>query len=131
MGVREYIRFNDPRSFPFEIHPALSDYFLTLSQRLTDSPPSRRVSGIVGLYPHRNRARQIETVSFITFTTARTAYSALKDVEEVFADFYLQSGILPYINPVPNAHFRHPELMPSRIRSAFMKQGAYIYGIEE
>lgn len=131
MRIREYVRYRNREDYPMESYPAISDFFYTLSMRVGEVAPSRRVLGIVGLYPFRRSARPIDTISFVTFSTTRTTYAALKDVEDIFADFYLQSGILPYINPLPQVYFKEPELLPGKVKSILHKQGAYIYGVEE
>lgn len=131
MSLLQHLKYHSREEFPMEAYPALSDHMYSLASRLQDSQPVRGVVGIVGLYPARPVKRPPTSASFFTFTTSRTAYAALRDVEDIFADFYLRSGILPHISPLPKRYFDEPTALSQSLLTTFAKQGALLYGAEE
>jgi len=131
MSLIQYLKYSDRTQFPTESHPAISDYFHTLGNHLYQQNRSKSLVGIVGIYPRKEPRCHIESLSFFAFSGSRTAYAALRDVEDVFADFYLQTGVLPYINPLSQRFFEKPKELSQSLLNVFARNGALVYGPQE
>jgi hypothetical protein len=131
MSLSQYLKYSDRTQFPTESHPATSDYFHSLGNQFIQRKRSKSLVGIVGIYPRKEPRHAIESLSFFAFSGSRTAYAALRDVEDVFADFYLRTGVLPYINPLSKRFFEKPKELSQSLLNVFMRNGALVYGPQE
>ncbi len=129
MSFHDYIRYSNKSQFPSDCFPILTDHLLTIASWIQDS--SDRPLGVVALYPERPAAKLPKSMQFFTFSRKRTVYSALKQVEDAFAEFYLRTDVLPFVNTAPSVYFRSPQKLPSRLVNRFRKAGALLYAIEE
>lgn len=112
MRLQQLVKYRSTDDLPVGSFPIFSDHFATLAQKLRDSPPPQTVLGIVGLFPFRRSRRDPDSVSFVTFSSNRTTYAALRDVEDFFAEFYLSTGILPYVSPMPQSCYLRADAVP-------------------
>jgi len=134
MSLTQYLKYSDRTQFPTGSHPATSDYFHTIGNQLNQLNQLNRpksVVGIVGIFPRTEPRCSIDSLSFFAFSGSRTAYAALKDLEGVFADFYLQTGVLPHINPLPQRYFENPKKLSLSLLNVFSRSGALVYGPKE
>lgn len=131
MSLIQYLKYADSTQFPTKSHPATSDYFHTLGNQIIQLDRPKSLVGIVGVYPRREPDRPIESLSFFAFSGSRTAYAALTELEDVFADFYLLTGVLPYINPLSKGYFAKPKELSQYLLNVFSRNGALIYGPKE
>lgn len=128
MHLEQYIKYKDPYKFPFDQNPVSSDYLLTLVNEIGDKKPPTTIKEIVSLFPKREPKYQLTVLPFFVFCTNRTIYSALKDVEEVFTEFYLRTGVLPNIRPLASFYLRHPKDLPLGLLADFNRRGGVVYG---
>ncbi len=131
MRLQQVLKYKTSNDLPTQVYPALSDHFVTLTHTLRDADLPSTLAGVIGIFPFRKPRTEPDSVSFFTFSSNRTAYAALRDVEEIFAEFYLRTGVLPYLNPMPRSFYLNPDTLPRKTRTLFGKQGAFIYGTEE
>lgn len=131
MSLTRYLKYSERDQFPSDSHPVITDYFYCLGNQFIKLDHPKNVVGIVGIYPRREPRRPIESLSFFSFSTSRTAYAALRNLEEVFAEFYLQTGVLPYINPLSQRYFEKPKELSQSLLNVFARNGALIYGPKE
>ena len=131
MSLIQYLKYAERAQFPTESHPAITDYFYSLGNQFTEQNRPRSVVRIVGVYPRREPRRPIESLSFFAFSKSRTAYAALRNLEDVFAEFYLRTGVLPYINPLSQRYFEKPKELSQSLLNVFARNGALVYGPKE
>lgn len=131
MSLAQCLKYPERAQFPTDSHPIITDYFYSLGNQFIEPGLSKSVVGVVGVYPRREPRRAVESLSFFAFSTSRTAYAALRDLEEVFAEFYLQTGVLPFINPLSKRYYEKPHEMPQSLLKVFARNGALIYGPKE
>jgi len=124
----EYVRYADPSKFPSDTFHALTDHLLTMRNWLYKA--SETPLGLIGLFPSRPAVNLPYTMRFFTFSKKRTAYTALKQVEDIFAEFYLMTDILPFIITIPSLYFHSPQKLPSKIKSQFKRRGVLLYAVE-
>jgi hypothetical protein len=131
MHVNEYLKYRHPEEFPVDRHPISTDYFLTLLRSTKDDPPPKSVKEIVGLFPRREPRLKLTTLPFYVFTTSRTIYSGLRQLENVFTEFYMSTGVLPNIKLIQSYYLTHPKDLPWEVIGEFGKRGGLIYGTQE
>jgi len=66
-------------------------------------------------------------IIFHAFATNRTAYGTIQDLESAFAGWYLQTHILPIINPIPMKYYEEPKMLPKEWYSQISIRGVRIY----
>lgn len=124
----DLVRYKNRNELPFEQYPALSDYFTILNEAFIQFEVKPQIKGIVSLYPTRPRKTKMDILPFYSFSTNRTGYAALKQLENVFAEFYLQTEILPVINPIHASYLDKYKELPLHIVRKFQKRGVILYG---
>ena len=67
------------------------------------------------------------SIVFHAFTTNRTSYGAIEDLESIFAEWFLETRTLPIINPIPMKYFKEPEMLPEDWYLSISKRGVKIY----
>lgn len=132
MAMNDVFRYTSQQDFPYDVFPQLSDSYMVLSSWLRQGNLSNRVISVAGTFPSKYFARrQPPTLDFFPFTTNRTAYAAIREVEDVFAQFYLATNILPYLHPLPATWLKQPNLLPDNLLRRFRSKGALLYASED
>ncbi len=67
-------------------------------------------------------------MQFVSVNTNKTYYAALKEVQSIFGDFFLESGIFPQIKIMPKEFLIHPSDISPSVYKKLKKRGALIYG---
>ena len=125
--IFELVKYRDEDEFPYDQHPDLSDHFMLLKQSFRQLEEKPQVRGIISLFPPESRKTGIEVLPFYSFSSNRTGYAALKLLEEVFAEFYLKTEILPVINTMHCKFIRQYRELPVHIVRRFQERGAILY----
>jgi hypothetical protein len=124
------VRYKEEQEFPVKEFPVLSDHLIVLRRTLAHRHPPDSVRGLVGVFPSRKLVKQPSSLRFYSFNRNRTIYGALRDMEQMLADFYLRSDILPLVIPFPERAFEKKRL-PETVMAALYHRGALIYDSEE
>ncbi len=125
MNVHELIKYHvSQEHFPEAMQPSLVDH-LTLSARLLEQACVRTAIKYIVTAPAPRRPGRF--IVFHTFATNRTAYGTIQDVESAFAEWFLATGILPIINPIPFVYFQEAELLPKDWYSVITTRGIGVY----
>jgi hypothetical protein len=125
------LRYPTPDQFPLNQFPVISDYLLQLRSVTHRRPPPDSVRALVGVYPVRKPARTPGSLSFYSFNRTRSVYASLREMEDILAEFYLLSDIMPMVTPLPASLLSHPSDLPSEVVRTLRQRGALIYGPEE
>ena len=123
----EEVKYRNKKEFIESQDHLLTDYFLQLSDELKYLESKRQLKGVLSLYPQRSRKTEFEVLPFYTFSTNRTSYASLKLVEDVFANFYLQTDILPIVNPIHHSYIKNYKDLPRHLVRKFLDRGALLY----
>ena len=125
--IFELVKYKLEEELPFNQHPALSDHFMRLKQSFRQFEDKPQVKGIISLFPVKPRKIKMEVLPFYSFSSNKTGYAALKLLEDVFAEFYLQTEILPVINPMHFTYIKKYKNLPLHIVRKFQNRGAVLY----
>jgi len=123
----ELVKYQRRDEFPFNQHPILSDHFMMLHKSFLQFEKKPQIRGIISLFPFKPRKTKLEVLPFYSFSTNKTGYAALKLLEDVFAEFYLKTEILPVINPMHFTYIENYKKLPMHIVRKFQKRGAVLY----
>jgi hypothetical protein len=125
MSILQIVKFNAlEQIFPAGMKPALQDQ-LHLSSYLFKRRRVRPTIRFVLTAPPLKRPEN--SMMFHAFATNRTAFGTIHDLEEVFAEWFLETRILPIINPVPMKYYEEPEMLPKEWYIPITKRGVGIY----
>ncbi|CAM4135904.1 hypothetical protein VIVU109783_22875 [Vibrio vulnificus] len=123
----ELVKYKTEEEYLYNEQPEITERVLVLRDIIQHRKVSHRVLGISGIYPVK-RPRKIYEMRFVTVSTNRTYFAALKEVQGVFGLFYQETGILPSIKPMPKEFLKHPkDISPHTYRTLFTR-GMCIYG---
>ena len=125
----EIIKFRDQIDFETSNFPDFMDRYYLLQDIVKQKKLSHRVLGIGGILPLK-RPQKIRTMSFVSISTNKTYFAALKEVQALFGEFYLESGIFPKISVIPKEFLIHPKDVAPSVYRRLKERGALIYGTE-
>lgn len=128
MHLLELVRYKAITDFPTRDNPIISDYLTQLVQNVESTKIPKQTLGIVGVIPKNKVTKAPDYMFFYTMTTRLTSYAALRDVEEIFADFYLRSNVLPDITSFSKRYYYDIKNFPVFTANVIGKQGVLIYG---
>jgi hypothetical protein len=125
MNIHELIKYQVGQDrFPKAMRPGLKDD-ITLSATLLERRRIRPSIKYIVTSPSPRRPGR--AIVFHTFATNRTAYGAIQDVEPAFAQWFLQTRILPIINPIPFAYFEEAEMLPKEWYDVIVARGIGVF----
>jgi hypothetical protein len=133
LELAEYLRYRE-LEFAAKTWPHVTHALWQLRRTLdgSDECPRRPLNPksltcLVGLFPERSKTQRPKSIQFFAFSRCRSTYAALRDVEDVFAEFYLMTDMLPVITPAPDSLLRHLDRMPDQPRLEMSKRGVLVY----
>ncbi len=125
MSMIEIVKFNARENvFPKGMKPNLRDRLLLSSQLFSKRQVKHTIRFVVTAPPLK---RPGKSIVFHAFTTNRTAFGAIQDLESIFADWFLETRILPIINPIPMKYYENPKLLPKNWYRIISTRGVEIY----
>jgi hypothetical protein len=110
--------------FPEKMLPSLRDHLQRSSQLFNQRLVKSTIRFVVTAPPPR---RPGKSIVFYAFATNRTAFGTISDLESIFTDWFLETRILPIINPIPIKYFVEPKLLPREWYSSISIRGIRIY----
>jgi len=110
--------------FPEKMRPSLRDHLHAASQLFQQRYVKSTIRLVVTAPPPQ---RPGKSIVFHAFATNRTVFGVIQDLEAVFADWFLQTRILPIINPIPMKYYDEPQILPSDWYSSMSSRGIRIY----
>lgn len=127
MNLFEEVRYRGEDEFLQSQDPILTDYFIWLSRELRSLQDKQQVRGILSLFPLKPRKTKFEVLPFYAFSTNRTAYATLVNLEDVFANFYIKTDIFPVINSIHHSYIENYKELPHPLVRKFFQRGALLY----
>jgi hypothetical protein len=125
MSIIQIVQFDAREQvFPAGMNPALQDH-LHFSSNLFELIQVKQTIRFVLAAPPLTRPGN--SIVFHAFATNRTAFGAIQDLEKVFAQWFLETHILPIINPIPMKYYHEPEMLPKRWYKPITNRGVGIY----
>ncbi len=125
MSILQIVKYDAVKEvFPQRIVPSLRDYLQFSSQLFYKRNVKPTIRFVVTAPPPR---RPGKSIVFHAFATNRTAFGAIHDLESIFADWFLETRILPIINPIPIKYYVEPKLLPKEWYSSISSYGIRIY----
>jgi len=125
MKIQQFVKFSaEEWSFPEEMNVNLQRQ-LHLSANLFQQRHVKSTIRFVVTAPSLKRPGK--SILFHAFATNRTAYGTIHDLRVIFADWFLKTGILPIINPIPIKYYYEAEMLPRPWLVPISKRGVRIY----
>ena len=125
MDIREHIKFSAVEDrFPERMRSVLREQLHWASEVLHERRVSHTIRLVVAAPPPLRPGRSIV---FYAFATNRTAFGAIEALERPLAEWYLETGILPIVNPIPMKYFDEPQLLPKQWFRPIVTRGVGIY----
>jgi hypothetical protein len=125
MSILQIVKYDAlERVFPERMWPILEDRLQFASQLFQQRRVKPTIRFVVSAPPPQ---RPGKSIVFHAFATNRTAFGAVQDLESLFADWFLETQILPIINPIPMKYYKEPEMLPKDWFSSISIRGVRIY----
>ena len=125
MSISQIVKYDALEGiFPARMQPILQDYLRYSSQLFQQRHVKSTIRLVVTAPPPQ---RPGKSIVFHAFATNHTAFGAIQDLESIFADWFLETRILPIINPIPMRYYREPEMLPKNWYSSISSRGIRIY----
>ena len=110
MSVLQIVKYHAGKKvFPEMMKPSLQDH-LQLSSQLFMQRYVKPTIRLVVATPRPQRPGR--SIVFHAFATNRTAFGTIHDLESILADWFLETRILPIINPIPMQYYQEPKRLP-------------------
>ena len=123
----EIVRYEELSEQILQDYPIYGDYYHLFEDIARVKKLSSRVLGISGVLPVKN-PRSVTKMNFISVSSNKTKYAALKEVQSVFGTFYLESGIFPNIQVLPKDFLVHPKDFAPNVYRRLRERGTLLYG---
>ncbi len=125
MSILNHVKFDAMQEFfPDGMAPSLR-YDLHFSSQLLHKRRIKSTIRFVVTAPPPKRPGK--SIVFHAFATNRTAFGVIQDLESIFTVWFLETKILPIINPIPMKYFEEPELLPKVWRTSISQRGVRLY----
>ncbi|MCI0559019.1 MAG: hypothetical protein MN733_11025 [Nitrososphaera sp.] len=125
MSILQIVKYDALEGvFPERMRPSLQDHLHLSSQLFQRRRVKPTIRFVVTAPPPQ---RPGISIVFHAFATNRTAFGAIQDLESIFADWFLETRILPIINPIPMKYYGEPEMLPKDWYSSISVRGVKIY----
>ncbi len=125
MNIEQIVKYNAiERTFPENMRLDLQDQLLYSSKLFVSYKIKPSIRLIITAPPLK---RSGNSILFHAFATNHTAYGTILDLEPIFTEWFLQTKIMPIINPIPITYFEEPELLPRKLFSYISTRGVKIY----